>query len=39
LGVGGFSKVYLSRNQKGKLFAMKMIDKEFVIMNQKKYMV
>lgn len=36
LGQGGFSKVYLARNHRGQLFAMKMVEKEFILRNEKK---
>jgi serine/threonine protein kinase len=35
LGIGGFSKVYLARDYCGNLFAMKMIEKDFIIKNDK----
>lgn len=37
IGVGGFSKVYLVRfKQDGKFYAMKVINKEFIVQNKKK---
>ena len=36
IGVGGFSRVYLVKKKStGKFFAMKLIDKEFIIKNKK----
>lgn len=36
IGVGGFSRVYLVRKKStGRIFAMKLIDKEFIQKNKK----
>jgi serine/threonine protein kinase len=36
IGVGGFSRVYLVKKKStGRIFAMKLIDKEFILKNRK----
>jgi serum/glucocorticoid-regulated kinase 2 len=40
IGVGGFSRVYLvKKKSNGKFFAMKLIDKEFILKNKKQGIV
>lgn len=40
IGTGGFSKVYLCRfKEDGKFYAMKVIDKGFIVKNKKKNIV
>jgi serum/glucocorticoid-regulated kinase 2 len=40
IGLGGFSKVFLARCQlNNKLYALKMIEKEFIVKNGKKEII
>jgi serum/glucocorticoid-regulated kinase 2 len=40
IGVGGFSRVYLVRKRdNGKFYALKLIDKNFIMENQKEVIV
>ena len=40
IGVGGFSRVYLTRKKDtGKIYAMKLIDKEFIRKNKKENII
>lgn len=40
IGLGGFSRVYLiTKKDTGKMFALKLIDKEFIVKNKKQVIV